>query len=82
MSGGGAVPRAARVRFKPRAAAVLGAGYTFKSKPRFHRFSDTGGKQKTETQFFLLAFAFNIKKLWNRTLDERLGIDLFKKEAA
>ena len=28
MSGGGAVPRAARVRFKPRAAAVFGAGYT------------------------------------------------------
>ena len=29
MSGGGAVPRAARVRFKPRAAAVFGAGYTY-----------------------------------------------------
>ena len=28
MSGGGAVPRAARVRFKPRAAAVFGLGYT------------------------------------------------------
>ena len=31
MSGGGAVPRAARVRFKPRAAAVFGAGYTFRA---------------------------------------------------
>ena len=28
MSGAGAVPRAARVRFKPRVAAVFGAGYT------------------------------------------------------
>ena len=28
MSVGGAVLRAARVRFKPRAAAVFGAGYT------------------------------------------------------
>ena len=28
MSGGGAVLRAARVRFNPRAAAVFGAGYT------------------------------------------------------
>ncbi|MBQ6387076.1 MAG: transposase, partial [Ruminococcus sp.] len=47
----------------------------------FRRFL-TRGKQKTETQFFLLAFAFNIKKLWNRTLDERLGLELFEKEAA
>lgn len=30
----------------------------------------------------LLAFAFNIKKLHNRTLDGRLGVELFKKEAA
>ena len=30
----------------------------------------------------MLAFAFNIKKLWNRTLDGRLGVDLFEKEAA
>ncbi len=28
MTGTCAVPRAARVRFKPRAAAVFGAGYT------------------------------------------------------
>ena len=33
MSGGGAVPRAARVRFKPRATAVFGAGYTIGQKP-------------------------------------------------
>ena len=31
MSGAGAVLQAARVRFKPRAAAVFGAGYTFGS---------------------------------------------------
>lgn len=31
MSGGGAVLQAAQARFKPRAAAVFGAGYTFTS---------------------------------------------------
>ena len=35
MSGAGAVLRAARVRFKPRAAAVFGAGYTIVIYYRF-----------------------------------------------
>ena len=58
-----------------------GAFGVIKQDRDFRRFF-LQSKDKTETQFFLLAFAFNIKKLWNRTLDERLGIDLFKKEAA
>ena len=52
-----------------------------KQNREFRRFF-VRSKIKTETQFFLLAFAFNIKKLWNRTLDGRLGVDLFEKEAA
>ena len=58
-----------------------GAFGVIKQDRDFRRFF-VRSKDKTETQFFLLAFAFNIKKLWNRTLDERLGMDLFKKEAA
>ena len=40
------------------------------------------GKQKTETQFFLLSFAFNIQKYHNRMINNRVGLDLFKKEIA
>ena len=58
-----------------------GAFGVIKQDRDFRRFF-VRSKDKTETQFFLLAFAFNIKKLWNRTLDKRLGMDLFKKEAA
>ena len=64
-----------------RSIQVEGAFGVLKQDRDFRRFL-TRGKQKTETQFFLLAFAFNIKKLWNRTLDGRLGVDLFEKEAA
>ena len=64
-----------------RSIQVEGAFGVIKQDRDFRRFL-TRGKVKTETQFFLLAFAFNIKKLWNRTLDKRLGIDLFKKKAA
>ena len=63
------------------ALQVEGAFGVLKQDRDFRRFL-TRGKQKTETQFFLLAFAFNIKKLWNRTLDGRLGLELFKKEVA
>ena len=42
----------------------------------------TRGKTKTETKFFLLAFAFNINKLHNRTIYNRLGLELFNQEAA
>ena len=36
----------------------------------------TRGKQNVETQFFLLAFAFNIEKLCNRTRKGRNGLHL------
>ncbi len=42
----------------------------------FRRFL-TRGKRNIETQFFLLAFAFNIEKLCNRTKKGRIGLDLF-----
>ena len=64
-----------------RSIQVEGAFGVIKQDRDFRRFF-VRSKDKTETQFFLLAFAFNIKKLWNRTLDKRLGMDLFKKEAA
>lgn len=64
-----------------RSIQVEGAFGVLKQDRDFKRFF-TRGKSKTETQFMLLAFAFNIKKLWNRTIDERLGIPLFKQDAA
>ena len=64
-----------------RSIQVAEAFGVIKHDRAFRRFF-VRSKDKTETQFFLLAFAFNIKKLWNRTLDERLGMNLFKKEAA
>ena len=42
----------------------------------YRRFQ-TRGKVKTETQFFLLAFAFNIEKLCNRIESKRFGKSLF-----
>lgn len=63
-----------------RSIQVEGAFGVIKQDRDFRRFL-TRGKVKTETQFFLLAFAFNINKLHNRTIDKRLGIDLFKQEA-
>ena len=64
-----------------RSIQVEGAFGVIKQDRDFRRFF-VRSKDKTETQFFLLAFAFNIKKLRNRTLDNRLGVDLFQKEAA
>ena len=64
-----------------RSIQVEGAFGIIKQDRDFRRFF-VRSKDKTETQFFLLAFAFNIKKLWNRTFDNRLGVDLFQKEAA
>lgn len=63
-----------------RSIQVEGAFGVLKQDWNFRRFL-TRGKEKTETQFKLLAFAFNIKKLWNRTISKRLGISLFKQEA-
>ena len=42
----------------------------------FRRFL-TRGKPKVETQFFLIAFAFNIEKLCNRIESNRFGKSLF-----
>ena len=64
-----------------RSIQVEGAFGVLKQDRDFRRFF-VRSKTKTETQFFLLAFAFNIKKLWNRALDGRLGLELFEKEAA
>ena len=42
----------------------------------------TKGKQKTETQFFLLAFAYTIRKLCNRLESGRFGVILVDVEVA
>lgn len=57
-----------------RSIQVEGAFGVLKQDRDFRRFL-TRGKTKTETQFFLLAFAFNINKLHNRTIYKRLGIE-------
>lgn len=64
-----------------RSIQVEGAFGVVKQDCDFRRFL-TRGKPKAKTQFFLLAFAFDIKKLWNRTLGKRLGVDLFKKKVS
>ena len=42
----------------------------------FRRFL-VRGKKDVETQLFLLAFAFNIQKLYNRQKSGRFGTNLF-----
>ena len=64
-----------------RSIQVEGAFGIIKQDMAFRRFL-TRGKQKTETQFFLITIAFNIKKLWNRQQDGRIGLKLFNPEAA
>ena len=64
-----------------RSIQVEGAFGIIKQDMAFRRFL-TRGKKKTETQFFLIAIAFNIKKLWNRRKDGRIGLKLFKAEAS
>ena len=64
-----------------RSIQVEGAFGVLKQDRDFRRFL-TRGKAKTETQFMLLAFAFNINKLHNRTIAKRLGLELFNQEAA
>ena len=61
-----------------RSIQVEGAFGVIKQDYGFRRFL-TRGKHKTETQFFLLAMAFNIQKLWNRTNSERFNSPLFEK---
>lgn len=64
-----------------RSIQVEGAFGVIKQDYGFRRFL-TRGKEKTETQFFLLAFAYNIEKLCNRTKLNRLGKSLFEKQIA
>ena len=64
-----------------RSIQVEGAFGIVKQDRDFRRFL-TRGKAKTETQFFLIAFSFNINKLHNRTIYKRLGLELFNQEAA
>ena len=64
-----------------RSIQVEGAFGVIKQDFGFRRFL-TRGKQKTETQFYLIALAFDIEKLYNRTLNDRLKHELFEIKAA
>ena len=64
-----------------RSIQVEGAFGVLKQDYGFRRFL-TRGKTKTETQFFLLSFAFNIQKLRNRTNSGRFNKPLFEKRIA
>lgn len=64
-----------------RSIQVEGAFGIIKQDRNFRRFF-VRSKDKTETQFFLLAFAFNLNKLWNKTISNRLSSHLFEPEAA
>ena len=64
-----------------RSIQVEGAFGVIKEDYAFRRFL-TRGKQKTETQFFLVAFAFNIRKLCARIESGRFGKSRFETDAA
>ena len=64
-----------------RSIQVEGAFGVLKQDFGFRRFL-TRGKGKVETQFFLLAFAFNIRKLCSRLETGRFGQSLFEKMIA
>lgn len=64
-----------------RSIQVEGAFGVLKQDFAFRRFL-TRGKRKTETQFFLLAFAFNVHKLWNRLNSGRFQTSLFPIKAS
>ena len=64
-----------------RSIQVEGVFGVLKEDSGFRRFL-TRGRVNIETQFFLLAFAFNIEKLSNRTKKGRLGLDLFRSNAS
>ena len=64
-----------------RSIQVEGAFGVIKQNFGFRRFL-TRGKQKTETQFFLISFAFNIEKLCNRINSGRFGTSLFDIKSA
>ncbi len=64
-----------------RSIQVEGAFGVIKQDFGFKRFL-TRGKEKTETQFFLIAIAFNIQKLYNRENCNRFNKPLFEKRIA
>ena len=64
-----------------RSVQVEGVFGVLKEDYGFRRFL-ARGKQNIETQFFLLAFAFNIRKLCNRIKNGRFGLDLFPLKTA
>ncbi len=64
-----------------RSIQVEGAFGVLKEEYAFRRFL-TRGKSKTETQFLLLSFAFNIQKLCNRLNSGRFHMPLFEKMIA
>ena len=64
-----------------RSIQVEGAFGVIKEDYGFRRFL-TRSKRKTETQFFLLAFAYNIRKLCNRRKSGRFGAALFDVDVA
>lgn len=61
-----------------RSIQVEGAFGVLKQDFGFRRFL-VRGKEKTETQFFLLAIAYNIQKLYNRSRSDRFNQSLFEK---
>lgn len=64
-----------------RSIQVEGAFGVIKQDMNFRRFL-LRGKENTEMQFFILAMAFNIEKLNNKTKNNRLGQSLFKLKSA
>ena len=64
-----------------RSIQVEGAFGVLKEDFGFRRFL-TRGKAKTETQFFILAIAFNVRKLWNREKCKRFNVFLFNEKAS
>ena len=64
-----------------RSIQVEGAFGVLKEDFGFRRFL-TRGKVKTETQFFILAIAFNVQKLWNREKFKRFNMFLFNEKAS
>ena len=59
-----------------RSIQVEGVFGILKQDYNFRRFL-TRGKQRVETQFFLLSFAFNVEKWKSKQKSGRLGKDLF-----
>ena len=64
-----------------RSIQVEGVFGVLKEDFGFRRFL-TRGTKNIETQFFLPAFAFNIRKLCNRIKNGRFGLDLFPLQTA